>query len=103
MRNNKDIEKAPHNRQVTKRLSTRKLDIGIITMYASQTIECAGTARTEYRYEPEVVEDEAEAVEVPLTCGQCDYFRIWGGCALLGYKRKASSLACPEIRVTCPF
>lgn len=71
-------------------------------MYASQTVECGGIPRTEYRYEPEIIEDEP-GPEYPFTCSQCDHFRVWGGCALTSFKRQSTSLACPDLKITCPF
>lgn len=70
-------------------------------MYETTTVECAGIPRTEYRYEPEIQDEEP--IEVPLTCSQCDYFRISGCCALTNFKRSGTSFACSEIKVTCPF
>lgn len=69
--------------------------------YEASTIEAHGIPYTEYRYEPEIVDDQP--VEVPLVCGQCDYYRVSNICALTSFKRQSSSLACPEIKITCPF
>ena len=60
-----------------------------------------GIPRTEYRYEPEIIEDEP--IEVLLTCSQCDHFRVWGGCALTNFKRQSIDIACVQIKVSCPF
>lgn len=70
-------------------------------MYEVEVVECAGIPRTEYRYEPEVIDDEP--IEVPLTCSQCDHFRVWGECAYLGLPRPSTSLACSMLLVTSPF
>lgn len=69
--------------------------------YEVQILNCAGISRTEYRYEPEIHQDEP--IDVPLTCGQCDHYRVSNRCVLTGFVRKGTSLACPEIKVTCPF
>lgn len=69
--------------------------------YETTTIECGGIPYTEYRYEPEIQEDEP--IELPLLCSQCDHYRVSNRCVLTGAARRSTSLACPEIKVTCPF
>ncbi len=70
-------------------------------MYEVQTVDCGGATCAEYCYEPEIIEDEP--IELPLTCAQCDHYRVSNRCVLTGFVRRSTSLACPDIKVTCPF
>lgn len=76
-------------------------------MYEVQTTECGGIPCTEYRYEPEILDDPES--EFSLVCGQCDYYTASktditvGCCALTGKTRHSTSLACPKVLVTSPF
>lgn len=51
----------------------------------------------------------ATAVEIPLTCGQCEHFyqsRVmpaWGCCTRTEETKAVGSLACPKVSVICPF
>lgn len=45
---------------------------------------------------------DAYPVEVPLTCGQCDYFKF-GECSLTGLVRSHNSYACPQAEIYTPF
>lgn len=92
-------KKAAANRPIKKKVTSMITEI--------QTIDAHGFSTSEYRYEPTVSEDD-EPIAVPLTCGQCDYYKAGsnlttGNCTLLGKERRSSSLACPQIFVTCPF
>lgn len=69
--------------------------------YETTTVDCGGIPRTEYRYEPEIQEDEP--ITYPLLCGSCDYYRVSNTCALTSFKRSSTSLACPEVKLTYPF
>lgn len=71
-----------------------------------QTIEAFGIAYTEYRYEPQLADDEP--IVVHLTCGQCDYYQSdnqlsKGNCTLLRKARCSGDFACPQLTVTPPF
>lgn len=71
-----------------------------------QTIEAFGIPYIEYRYEPELPDDEAMVAS--LTCGQCDYYQPGsqlskGNCTLVDQARGSSSLACPQVSITAPF
>lgn len=76
-------------------------------MYEVQAVEYCGIPCTEYRYEPEILDDPEP--EFALTCGQCDYYIAdqadlsVGCCALTKKTRRSTSLACPQILVTSPF
>jgi hypothetical protein len=76
-------------------------------MYEVQAVECGGVPCTEYRYEPEIPDDQE--IEIALTCGQCDYYvaeragLTMGCCALTQKIKRSTSLACHKIYVTSPF
>ncbi len=76
-------------------------------MYEVQTIEAHGMMCAEYRYEPEIPDDQE--IEIALTCGQCDHYiadkagLTMGRCTLTGKTRRSTSLACHKIYVTSPF
>lgn len=73
---------------------------------AIQTIEAFGGQYTEYRYEPELADDEP--IVARSICGHCDYYKSGkqlskGNCSLLGKARGSGDTACPQLTVTEPF
>jgi len=82
----------------------------MITSYQTapdaQLVEAHGITYSEYRHEPEILEDAER--EYPIVCGQCDYFSASiadtaGRCVLTLKVKQSSSLACPGVVVTSPF